>query len=405
MTTMSNTASMRYLCPEVRALSTPCRVAAIVLLSSLLAIAQETSLFIPLEYGFTARVWRGNNTPPSHTDIWNRFAFDFSPLPVGTPVHAADSGTVVLVKVTTEGPTGDWRDNNQIAILHDNSHVSLYEHLKKDGAAVKCGQKVLAGDIIGWSGNTGNSEEPHLHFVIRKWNGSLGEAVPCRFADIPGNGLPITGDIVTSGNFAIRRVVGEFVCLMELYAFVGSMDAREVLRADIQRAIASGIPAAVRAIMADVKSRPDLTKLYIKWRDTLRTLVISDKEAVAARLRLAQESRDDEQAFRIAYLGLRDFPVLERDSIFSSVLHELRRIPKSSDYERALASELHFRRILAIAVQEEITYFRTKAKGLYQSPQSMLRAYATTSSLELSGERKALLDKHVDYLRMTDWQK
>lgn len=45
---------------------------------------------------------------------------------------------------------------------------AIYVHLKVNGVAVTEGQRVNVGDLIGYSGNTGNSTGPHLHFAVYK---------------------------------------------------------------------------------------------------------------------------------------------------------------------------------------------------------------------------------------------
>ncbi|WP_406059435.1 M23 family metallopeptidase [Streptomyces sp. NBC_01077] len=87
---------------------------------------------------------------------------DFA-VPVGTPVKAAGTGTVVKA-----GPNGGGDGpayGNAIVVKHANGTYSQYAHLSK--IKVYPGQKVLAGQQIALSGNTGNSSGPHLHFEIR----------------------------------------------------------------------------------------------------------------------------------------------------------------------------------------------------------------------------------------------
>ncbi|MEU7031525.1 M23 family metallopeptidase [Streptomyces sp. NPDC046275] len=87
---------------------------------------------------------------------------DFA-VPVGTPVKAAGSGTVVKA-----GPYGGGDGpayGNAIVVKHGNGTYSQYAHLSK--IKVRIGQKVAAGQQIALSGNTGNSSGPHLHFEIR----------------------------------------------------------------------------------------------------------------------------------------------------------------------------------------------------------------------------------------------
>ncbi|MFD8640677.1 M23 family metallopeptidase [Streptomyces zaomyceticus] len=87
---------------------------------------------------------------------------DFA-VPVGTPVKAAGAGTVVKA-----GPNGGGDGpayGNAIVVKHANGTYSQYAHLSK--IKVHIGSKVMAGQQIALSGNTGNSSGPHLHFEIR----------------------------------------------------------------------------------------------------------------------------------------------------------------------------------------------------------------------------------------------
>lgn len=87
---------------------------------------------------------------------------DFA-VPTGTSVKAAGAGTVVKA-----GPNGGGDGpayGNAIVVKHANGTYSQYAHLSK--IKVHIGQKVMAGQQIALSGNTGNSSGPHLHFEIR----------------------------------------------------------------------------------------------------------------------------------------------------------------------------------------------------------------------------------------------
>lgn len=75
----------------------------------------------------------------------------------GTPVAAVDSGTV-----TTAGWLGGY--GIAVKIDHGNGITTMYAHL--DSVAVDPGDWVETGDLIGYSGNTGNSTGPHLHFTV-----------------------------------------------------------------------------------------------------------------------------------------------------------------------------------------------------------------------------------------------
>lgn len=80
-------------------------------------------------------------------------------VPIGTPVMAADGGVVLMA-----GNNGRVQYGRYIVIKHANGLTTLYAHLSKQ--SVKTGETVERGQIIGYSGNTGYSTGPHLHFTV-----------------------------------------------------------------------------------------------------------------------------------------------------------------------------------------------------------------------------------------------
>ena len=89
---------------------------------------------------------------------------------VGTPVYAAEDGTVDWVQAWNGHSTsGDQSYGNLVRIRHADYNggklQTLYAHLQR--VTVKNGQAVREGEVIGYSGNTGNSTGPHLHFEVR----------------------------------------------------------------------------------------------------------------------------------------------------------------------------------------------------------------------------------------------
>lgn len=84
--------------------------------------------------------------------------------PIGSKVMAARDGVV-----TFTGSKGGY--GKLIIIKHEHDYSSFYGHLSRYN--VKPGQKVNRGDVIGFSGNTGRTTGPHLHFEVKKGNRSF----------------------------------------------------------------------------------------------------------------------------------------------------------------------------------------------------------------------------------------
>ena len=78
---------------------------------------------------------------------------------MGTPILASADGTVTVVKDLPNGY------GKYIMLQHEGGYQTIYAHLST--FAVRIGQEVSKGDIIGYSGSSGNSTGPHLHFEMR----------------------------------------------------------------------------------------------------------------------------------------------------------------------------------------------------------------------------------------------
>lgn len=99
---------------------------------------------------------------------YRRFAYDGVPLighngldfllPSGNPVYSTEAGTVISVDFEVNGL--GW-----YVLIGHNWGESIYAHLRQ--ASVIPGQRLLRGDRVGISGNSGASTGPHLHFAIR----------------------------------------------------------------------------------------------------------------------------------------------------------------------------------------------------------------------------------------------
>ncbi len=117
------------------------------------------------------------------------YSIDFG-MPQHTEITAMRKGQVVFIKQDSNegGPDKSFLDKaNFIWILHEDGSVGKYVHLEQNGSLVKLGDVVNEGDVIGYSGNTGYTTEPHLHIQVVLLQGLSGsKPMPIRFKNING---------------------------------------------------------------------------------------------------------------------------------------------------------------------------------------------------------------------------
>ncbi len=126
-------------------------------------IKEKVAVFTPQAYFSRPFIW------PLHTRVTSPFGlrrfFNGEPrsphggidlaAPMGTPVHAANSGRVVLARSL-------YLPGKTILIDHGLGIYTIYAHLSR--FEVREGQWVKRGEVIGLSGSTGRVTGPHLHF-------------------------------------------------------------------------------------------------------------------------------------------------------------------------------------------------------------------------------------------------
>lgn len=77
----------------------------------------------------------------------------------GTPVMAAGSGVIDYA-----GANGSY--GYYVRIRHDDSHSTAYAHLSRFAQGIRVGKRVDQGQVVAYSGSTGRSTGPHLHYEI-----------------------------------------------------------------------------------------------------------------------------------------------------------------------------------------------------------------------------------------------
>lgn len=100
----------------------------------------------------------GERVHPFFKTMSQHDGVDYS-VPVGTAVFATADGTVRSLR--TKGQTSGL----SMVIDHGNGYETVYSHLDK--VVAEPGRRVSRGDIIAFSGNSGLSFAPHLHYEVR----------------------------------------------------------------------------------------------------------------------------------------------------------------------------------------------------------------------------------------------
>ncbi len=85
---------------------------------------------------------------------------------VGTPIRAPANGVVEFAGYNENGY------GYNVILLHNFGFKTVFAHMMRRDV-VKAGQFVKKGDLIGYSGNTGLSTGPHLHYEVRFINKTL----------------------------------------------------------------------------------------------------------------------------------------------------------------------------------------------------------------------------------------
>ncbi|HVX37363.1 MAG TPA: peptidoglycan DD-metalloendopeptidase family protein [Hyphomicrobium sp.] len=120
------------------------------------AAASAIADSVKLRWPTTGRVIAGFGGRPdgTHNDGINLA------VPLGTEVHAAESGVVAYAGNELKGY------GNLVLLRHDNGWVTAYAH--NDELLVKRGDKVKRGQVIAKAGKTGSVDQPQVHFELRQ---------------------------------------------------------------------------------------------------------------------------------------------------------------------------------------------------------------------------------------------
>lgn len=144
---------------------------------------RPVSLGIPFAGGphIISQAFHGEASHAQH--VQSHYAVDVA-LPEGTPIVAAADGIVMDTEkdFSRSGWEAQYMDEaNLVRILHPNKTMTVYAHLAPDKILVNLGQHVQKGTLLGYSGNTGFSGGPHLHFSLQANIGKQLVSLPFMF--------------------------------------------------------------------------------------------------------------------------------------------------------------------------------------------------------------------------------
>ncbi|QTH73565.1 M23 family metallopeptidase [Pseudoalteromonas xiamenensis] len=150
---------------------------------------QATSLYIlPYEVGTAWDIYATTEHYRGANQGVGSYAIDFV-MPIGTKVLASRNGEVVSIQASFKDGNSEDLKENYVFIKHSDGTVARYFHLRYDGVLVQQGDQVVAGEVIGLSGNTGQSGGPHLHFDVQR----CGPNLPPHYNRLPcGQTVPLT---------------------------------------------------------------------------------------------------------------------------------------------------------------------------------------------------------------------
>lgn len=120
---------------------------------------RKAFLKAPLKFSRISSGFSYHRLHPVHGTVRQHTGVDYA-APTGTPVMSIGDGTVL------SAGWGKGGAGNMVKVRHNSVYTTAYLHLSK--MAVKAGQRVSQGQVIGYVGMTGTATGPHLDFRVWK---------------------------------------------------------------------------------------------------------------------------------------------------------------------------------------------------------------------------------------------
>lgn len=221
--------------------------------------------------------------PGGHTGV------DYA-VPVGTPIHAIGSGTVMhagwasdlgwpnpyYVAIDFDGPANGDQSAGIVVIIDHGPHVSIYAHFSSTDLNI--GDTVQQGQVIGLSGMTGRSTGPHLHFEILPDGWDVSNSVYGRIDPLPLISGAISAPSNTTEGFLMalsdqqQKDIYWMLCKPDGRAFMAQMIGAEAASKTLNTEITRGGKVGGKTSLAGM----------VAWNDEHVVSIISAVAAQAA---------------------------------------------------------------------------------------------------------------------------
>lgn len=144
----------------------------------------------------TGRVFSGDG---SRLEDFAYYGAEILSVAEGTVVNIYDEADEQIPNQPATGITAENIGGNMIVVDIGGGNHAFYAHLQRGSLRVKLGDRVVAGQVLGLLGNTGNSSAPHLHFHVMDGPSPLdANGLPYVFTRFTSRGT-LANEIVETG--------------------------------------------------------------------------------------------------------------------------------------------------------------------------------------------------------------
>jgi murein DD-endopeptidase len=152
-----------------------------------------------VKFGSDGKAWHGDSSSNAN---WSGYGAEVLAVAdaVVSVVKDGIPENVPLSPTRAVGMTPEAQGGNHVILSLRNGHYAFYAHLQTRRIRVKPGDRVRRGQVLGFLGNSGNSDAPHLHFQISNGNSPMAsEGMPFLFDSFEVLGSAELENVLTKG--------------------------------------------------------------------------------------------------------------------------------------------------------------------------------------------------------------